>query len=82
MGIEAVKLAEETGHFELVAALDHTHEGKKLSDVIHTTSNAPIYTDIDVCLSETAPDVLIDLTTPEIGKVHTKKHLNMACVQS
>lgn len=28
MGIEAVKLAEETGHFELVAALDHTHEGK------------------------------------------------------
>ncbi|GAB1304344.1 4-hydroxy-tetrahydrodipicolinate reductase [Bacillus altitudinis] len=75
MGIEAVKLAEETSHFELVAALDHTHEGKKLSDVIHTTSDAPIYTDIDVCLSETAPDVLIDLTTPEIGKVHTKKAL-------
>ena len=27
---------------------------------------------ITECFSETAPDVLIDLTTPEIGKLHTK----------
>lgn len=35
-------------------------------------SDAFIYTDINACFTETQPDVLIDLTTPEIGKVHTK----------
>ncbi|MEC1749793.1 4-hydroxy-tetrahydrodipicolinate reductase [Bacillus mojavensis] len=72
MGQEAVKLAEKTPHFDLVGAVDHTYDQHKLSDVLAVESDALIYTDIHACLTETTPDVLIDLTTPEIGKVHTK----------
>ncbi|PAC85608.1 4-hydroxy-tetrahydrodipicolinate reductase [Bacillus subtilis] len=72
MGQEAVKLAERTPHFDLVGAIDHTYDQQKLSDVMPVESDAFIYTDINACFTETQPDVLIDLTTPEIGKVHTK----------
>lgn len=72
MGQEAVKLAERTPHFDLVGAIDHTYDQQKLSDVMPVESDAFIYTDIHACFTETQPDVLIDLTTPEIGKVHTK----------
>ncbi|MCY8484647.1 4-hydroxy-tetrahydrodipicolinate reductase [Bacillus atrophaeus] len=72
MGQEAVKLAESTPHFELVGAVDHTYNQKKLSEVMSSDSEALIYTDITQCFQETQPAVLIDLTTPEIGKVHTK----------
>ncbi|MCY8509528.1 4-hydroxy-tetrahydrodipicolinate reductase [Bacillus mojavensis] len=72
MGQEAVKLAEKTPHFDLVGAVDHTYDQRKLSDVMAVESDALIYTDIHACFTETTPDVLIDLTTPEIGKVHTK----------
>lgn len=72
MGQEAVKLAERTPHFDLVGAIDHTYDQQKLSDVMPVESDAFIYTGILACFTETQPDVLIDLTTPEIGKVHTK----------
>ncbi|MED1740967.1 4-hydroxy-tetrahydrodipicolinate reductase [Bacillus swezeyi] len=72
MGSEAVKLVEDTPHFELAGAIDRTYNRDKLSDVLPCRSDAVIYTDIHECFSETNPDVLIDLTTPEIGKVHTK----------
>ncbi|MCY8126396.1 4-hydroxy-tetrahydrodipicolinate reductase [Bacillus spizizenii] len=72
MGQEAVKLTERTPHFDLVGVIDHTYDQQKLSDVMSVESDALIYTDIRACFSETQPDVLIDLTTPEIGKVHTK----------
>ncbi|MDR4435477.1 4-hydroxy-tetrahydrodipicolinate reductase [Bacillus tequilensis] len=75
MGQEAVKLAERTPHFHLVGAIDHTYDQQKLSDVMSVESDALIYTDIRACFTETQPDVLIDLTTPEIGKVHTKMAL-------
>ncbi|MBK4203415.1 4-hydroxy-tetrahydrodipicolinate reductase [Bacillus spizizenii] len=72
MGQEAVKLTERTPQFDLVGAIDHTYDQQKLSDVMSVESDALIYTDIRACFTETQPDVLIDLTTPEIGKVHTK----------
>jgi len=75
MGSEAVKLVEETEHFHLVAVVDHKHEGMRLNQLDGFNVDVPIYTDIDKCFFETSPDVLIDLTTPEIGKVHTKKAL-------
>jgi 4-hydroxy-tetrahydrodipicolinate reductase len=71
MGQEAVKLVERTPHFELVGAIDHTYNQKKLSEVLSGAPDVTIYTEIEQCFSETAPDVLIDLTTPEIGKKHT-----------
>ncbi|MDI6578265.1 4-hydroxy-tetrahydrodipicolinate reductase, partial [Bacillus subtilis] len=74
-GQEAVKLAERTPQFEHVGAIDHTYDQKKLSDVMPVESDAFIYTDIHAFFTETQPDVLIDLTTPEIGKVLTKSAL-------
>lgn len=75
MGREAVKLVEDTAHFTLVGVIDHKYEGQKLSEADDFKSDAIIYTDIDTCFAETKPHVLIDLTTPEIGKIHTKKAL-------
>jgi 4-hydroxy-tetrahydrodipicolinate reductase len=73
MGIEAVRLIERTEHFTLVGAIDRINGGKRISDVEGMPNlEAPIYTDIAQCLKETRPDVLVDLTTPEIGKYNTK----------
>ncbi|GAA3327452.1 hypothetical protein GCM10020331_067440 [Ectobacillus funiculus] len=42
---------------------------KLISDIDGLPSlAAPIYEDLNVCLSEVQVDVLLDLTTPEIGK--------------
>ena len=72
MGHEAVKLVLATPGYELVGVLDRKHDGMSLKDVNGMPdSDAPIYTDIHTCLNEQKPDVLIDLTTPEVGMEHT-----------
>lgn len=63
MGKEAVKLVQETEHFQLVGVIDRI---QMFSEGVDT------YTDPVQCFQETNPDVLIDLTTPEAGKIHTK----------
>ncbi|MFK3936303.1 4-hydroxy-tetrahydrodipicolinate reductase [Alkalihalobacillus sp. NPDC078783] len=71
MGREAVTLTQETNHFSLVAVIDSKHNGKRLSEVEGMPElDIPVYTDIKQCFTEQQPDVLIDLTSPEIGKVH------------
>jgi 4-hydroxy-tetrahydrodipicolinate reductase len=77
MGSEAVKLVNNTEHFELAAVVDHKHGGKLLSDLegFHTIDNVPIYTDLEKCLQTVSADVLIDLTTPEVGMTHAKTAL-------
>ncbi|TYS58228.1 4-hydroxy-tetrahydrodipicolinate reductase [Sutcliffiella horikoshii] len=73
MGKEAVDLIHNTEHFQLVACLDRVNEGKLLSDVEGFPNiDAPIYNDPRTCFQEVEADVLIDLTTPEIGKINTK----------
>ncbi|MFC4322675.1 4-hydroxy-tetrahydrodipicolinate reductase [Litchfieldia salsa] len=73
MGIEAVKMIVKVDHFELVGVIDHKHDGKKLSEIEGLPQlDVMVYSDITKCFSETQPDVLVDLTTPEIGRVHTK----------
>ncbi|THE15110.1 4-hydroxy-tetrahydrodipicolinate reductase [Bacillus timonensis] len=73
MGKEAVALVQETEHFSLVGVIDRKNNGQSLRDVEGFSNvNAPIFTDIVECFSETKPDVLIDLTTPETGKYHTE----------
>ncbi|WP_160721313.1 4-hydroxy-tetrahydrodipicolinate reductase [Bacillus sp. USDA818B3_A] len=78
MGREAVTLASNTDHFDLVAVVDHKNDGMMLSDVegFQSISNVPIYSDIEKCLQAVEADVLIDLTTPEFGMYHTKTALN------
>lgn len=75
MGEEAVKMVMDTPEFELVAALDRKHGGETLSDIGFKGSDAPIYTDVRNCFSDQLADVLIDLTTPEFGYIHTKAAL-------
>ncbi|MGG0276915.1 4-hydroxy-tetrahydrodipicolinate reductase [Bacillus rhizoplanae] len=71
MGQEAVLLMERTPHFNLVAAIDYKHGGKKISEIAGLPNiDAPIYADLHTCLDEVEADVLLDLTTPEIGKKH------------
>ncbi|WP_428908915.1 4-hydroxy-tetrahydrodipicolinate reductase [Niallia sp. Krafla_26] len=78
MGSEAVKLVERTEGYELVAVVDHKHGGKKLNELEgFSTSSVPIYDNMTVCLTEVKADVLIDLTTPEVGMVHTRTALEL-----
>ncbi len=77
MGSEAVKLVERTEGYELAAVIDHKHNGKLLSDLEISSLPIPVYSDIRECLTEVKPDVLIDLTTPEVGMYHTKTALTL-----
>ncbi|WP_010284145.1 4-hydroxy-tetrahydrodipicolinate reductase [Bacillus timonensis] len=73
MGKEAVALVQNTENYSLVGVIDRQNNGKLLSEVEGFSNvNVPIFTDINECFSQTNPDVLIDLTTPEIGRYHTE----------
>ena len=73
MGQEALHLIEETSHFELVGCIDRKHNGLKLSEIIpNPTFEVPIYTDASEAFYQLNADVLIDLTSPEAGYIHTK----------
>lgn len=77
MGSEAVKMVTNTEHFELVAVVDHKYEGHMLSDLdgFHSIKNVPMYSTIEKSLQSVECDVLIDLTTPEVGMHHAKTAL-------
>jgi 4-hydroxy-tetrahydrodipicolinate reductase len=66
MGNEAVDLVQNTPHFTLISVIDH--KGEASLDV-------PVYKEITECFNEETPHVLIDLTTPEVGYIHTKTAL-------
>ncbi len=73
MGKEAVLLVTSTNEFELVAVIDHKNDGKRLGELDGFSGlEAPIYENIEKCFEDHYPDVLIDLTTPEVGMYHTR----------
>lgn len=72
MGKEAVLLVSRTETFELVAVIDRKYNGDNLQNVEGFNGiSAPIYSDIQECFQQVKADVLIDLTTPEVGMFHT-----------
>lgn len=72
MGKEAVYLVNETEGFELVAVVDHKNNGANLKDLAGFNGiEATVYSDITECFQQVKADVLIDLTTPEVGMFHT-----------
>lgn len=76
MGKEAVDMVQKAENLQLVAVLDRKYNGQMLSEVDGFAGVAvPVFTDIKECFSEAAADVLIDLTTPETGYIHTKTAL-------
>lgn len=73
MGKEAVELVKRTESYELVAAIDYKHDGQMLDDIEGFQHlHIPVFGTIEACLSKVEADVLIDLTTPEMGMHHTK----------
>lgn len=77
MGKEAVKMVSETKHFELVAVIDHKNDGMNLTDLDGFSGiDVPIYKNMEVCFQNHQIDVLIDLTTPEVGMYHARTALN------
>ncbi|MGG1573846.1 4-hydroxy-tetrahydrodipicolinate reductase [Fictibacillus sp. NRS-1165] len=76
MGREAVSMVSGTPHFTLAAVIDSKNAGKKVSDLEGMPSlDVPVFDDAKLCFAEIRPDVLIDLTKPEIGKVHLEQAL-------
>ncbi len=73
MGSEALRMIEKHEDLSLVACLDMENSGMKVNEIPGLPNfDAEIYTDIDACFQEAKADVLIDLTTPEVGYEHTK----------
>lgn len=76
MGREAVGLVQDTANYDLVAAIDYKFGGKQLNEIDGFPNiHIPVYSNIEECLNQTEADVLIDLTTPEIGMHHTRTAL-------
>lgn len=77
MGSEAVKTVINREGLELVAALDYKHVGESLSELemFPPNLNVPIYLNLTQLITETKPDVLIDLTNPQSVYEHTKEAL-------
>ncbi|MCT2537366.1 4-hydroxy-tetrahydrodipicolinate reductase [Aquibacillus koreensis] len=76
MGSEALRMIEKEDNLELVACIDHKHDGKKLSELDGLPAfDVTIYADINTCFESVQADVLVDLTTPEVGYLHTKTAL-------
>ncbi|MBB6452225.1 4-hydroxy-tetrahydrodipicolinate reductase [Salirhabdus euzebyi] len=73
MGSEALRLIEKTENFELVGCIDRKHNGMKLKDLEGFPAlDAEIYTNAEEAFQKVDADVLIDLTSPEVGYKHTR----------
>lgn len=77
MGSDAVRTVLKQQEMELVAALDYKEVGETLGDLEMFSSdlNVPIFTNLLELISETKPDVLIELTNPQSVYEHTKEAL-------
>ncbi|WP_462405348.1 4-hydroxy-tetrahydrodipicolinate reductase [Gracilibacillus sp. Marseille-QA3620] len=79
MGRAAVQMVQETDHFQLIAVLDRKNGGKHLNELegfAGVGEDVPVYDDHEQCFSTLQADVLIDLTTPEVGRIHTLSALS------
>src|SRR5690606_40754028 len=77
MGQEAVHTVMKNDNMELVAVLDYKEIGASLADtsLFPDTYQVPVYMDLKKLHTETKPDVLVDLTSPESVYEHTKMAL-------
>lgn len=71
MGTEAFQLINRTEHFELVAAIDYKYGGGTVQQLNpQYEGDVPVYETLEECIENETFDVLVDLTTPEVGKKH------------
>lgn len=72
MGKEAVKMVISQEKYELVAVIDINGGGLMMKEVEGLEPlDVPVYDDIELCFQEVKCDVLIDFTSPKVGKKHT-----------
>ncbi|SET90648.1 4-hydroxy-tetrahydrodipicolinate reductase [Salinibacillus kushneri] len=73
MGSEALRLIERTENYELVGCIDRKHDGMNINDLENLPNlDARIYAEPQQAFQELKADVLIDLTSPEVGYLHTR----------
>ncbi|WP_077621751.1 4-hydroxy-tetrahydrodipicolinate reductase [Sediminibacillus massiliensis] len=73
MGSEALRMISKEEGLELAACVDRKNGGKQVKDVEGLPQfDAYIYEDLEECFQSVEADVLVDLTTPEVGYKHTK----------
>jgi 4-hydroxy-tetrahydrodipicolinate reductase len=77
MGSETIRMIAQAEDLDLVAAIDHNHDGERIEDLLGVTGlNGQVYTDSDACFSNEEVDVLIDFTNPEVGKQNLQKAID------
>lgn len=73
MGRAALQMVQNASDLELAACIDRKNDGMRVKDIEGLPPlDALIYTDARQCMAEEEADVLIELTTPENGYLHTK----------
>ncbi|EST10536.1 4-hydroxy-tetrahydrodipicolinate reductase [Sporolactobacillus laevolacticus] len=77
MGSETIRMIAQSPDLDLVAAIDHGHDGARIEDLLGITGlSGQVYTEIDACFSQEDVDVLIDFTNPEAGKRNLQKAID------
>ena len=71
MGREAVNMILAVPNFQLVAAVDYKYGGQDLAFM----SNIPVYENCERCFADLSVDVLVDFTTPTVGKMNAETAL-------
>lgn len=79
MGQEAVHTVMKTEGMELAAVLDYKEIGETLAEtpLFPASYQVPVFTDLKKLHTDTKPDVLVDLTSPESVYEHTKTALQL-----
>ncbi|MCS1351009.1 4-hydroxy-tetrahydrodipicolinate reductase [Mechercharimyces sp. CAU 1602] len=73
MGQETVKMIVGAKEFELVSGISRTYAGREVGDVLGVSSvKAPFYETVEEAIHMSAPDVLVDFTTPDSVQAHMK----------
>ncbi len=73
MGQETIRLLSRTPHFRLVGATSRKHAGKEVGNVVGTPSfGVHFKADLAEVIDQVEADVLVDFTTPELGKRHIR----------
>lgn len=68
-GSELSKGVFQSKEMQLVGGISRKHKGENLSEVLNLgNGNIPIFENIDTALAITDFDVLVEYTSPEIGK--------------
>lgn len=73
MGSEALRMIKKQEDLTLVGCIDLHHDGKAVKEIEGLPNfDALFYNDLNKCVQAVEADVLIDLTSPEVGYRHTK----------